>query len=60
MRGANKRASNFNCTFFLVGLLSLLAVVGDEVGPGVSAHGERTSVLQRHSHALPPYRSAHM
>ena len=27
---------------------------------GVSAQEERTSVLQGHSHALPPYQSAHM
>ena len=26
----------------------------------MSAHRERTSVLQVHSHVLPPYRSAHM
>ena len=27
---------------------------------GESAYRERTSVLQGHSHALPPYRSAHV
>ena len=56
-----KKASNFNYTSLQVCLLSArLAVVGAEVGRGVVRTPRKAFVLQGHSHALPPYRSAYM